>query len=135
MLLLFLTLLNSLYTVQLLPHLTIKTENDGDIGPGVLACATRGGGRSAAGHCFHLLFFFFFFFFSSSFSYAFCFSPTLGNLPCVKICFPQYFGITRRYMQKKNIFLGNFFPPQKKRSFSRDFSRRPAFGRGAWTNP
>ena len=30
------------------------------IGPGVLACATRGGGRSVAGHCFHLLFFFFF---------------------------------------------------------------------------
>ena len=25
-------------------------------GPGVLACATRGGGRSEAGHCFHLLF-------------------------------------------------------------------------------
>ena len=34
-------------------------------GPGVLACATRGGVRSEAGHCFHLLF-------SSSFSY---FSP------------------------------------------------------------
>ena len=32
------------------------------IGPGVLACATRGGGRSEAGHCFHLLFSFFFFF-------------------------------------------------------------------------
>ena len=32
-------------------------------GPGVLACATRGGGRSEAGHCFHLLFSFFFFFF------------------------------------------------------------------------
>ena len=47
---------------------------------------------------FFLLLFFFFF------SYAFCFSPTSGNLPCVKICFPQYFGITRRYMQKKNIF-------------------------------
>ena len=25
-------------------------------GPGVLACATRGGGQSEAGHCFHLLF-------------------------------------------------------------------------------
>ena len=25
-------------------------------GPGVLACATGGGGRSEAGHCFHLLF-------------------------------------------------------------------------------
>ena len=73
----------------------------------VLACATRGGGQSEAGHCFHLLsffflsFFFFFFFFS-----AFYFSPTSENLPCVKICFPQYFGITRRYMHKINIFLG-----------------------------
>ena len=28
-------------------------------GPGVLACATRGGGRSEAGHCFHRLFLFF----------------------------------------------------------------------------
>ena len=48
---------------------------------------------------FFLLFLFssFFFFFFS----AFYFSPTSGNLPCVKICFPQYFGITRRYMQKK----------------------------------
>ena len=26
-----------------------------DFGPDVLACATRGGGRSEAGHCFHLL--------------------------------------------------------------------------------
>ena len=67
-------------------------------GPGVLACATRGGGRSEAGHRFHLLFFLLFFF------SAFCFSPTSENLPCVKICFPQYFGITRRYMQKKNMF-------------------------------
>ena len=31
---------------------------------------------------------------------------TSGNLLCTKICFPQYFGITRRYMQNKNIFLG-----------------------------
>ena len=34
-----------------------------------------------------------FFFFN-----AFCFSPTSGNLPWLKICFPQYFGITRRNM-------------------------------------
>ena len=33
------------------------------VGPGVLACATHGGGRSEAGHCFHLLFSSFFFFF------------------------------------------------------------------------
>ena len=31
-----------------------------------------------------------------------------GNLLCAKICFRQYFGITRRYMQKKKI-LGNFY--------------------------
>ena len=30
-------------------------------GPGMLECATRGGGRSEAGHCFHILFSFFFF--------------------------------------------------------------------------
>ena len=89
------------------PMLTLYFQ----IGPGVLACATRGGGRSEAGHCFHLLFsfsFFLFFFFFFFFS-AFYFSPTSGNLPCVKICFPQYFGITRRYMQKKIFFLGNFY--------------------------
>ena len=33
------------------------------IGPGVLACTTRGGRRSKAGHCFHLLYFFKFFYF------------------------------------------------------------------------
>ena len=40
---------------------------------------------------------------------VFCFWPTSGNLPCVKICFPQYFGITRRYMQKPKKKLGNFY--------------------------
>ena len=35
---------------------------------------------------------------------VFCFWPTSGNLPCAKICFPQYFGITRRYMQKNISF-------------------------------
>ena len=48
------------------------------IGPGVLACATRGGGRSEAGHCFHLLFFFFFFLFSSSSSPPSTFHPLRG---------------------------------------------------------
>ena len=38
--------------------------------------------------------------FSSSFFSAFYFSPTSENFPCVKICFPQYFGITRRNMQR-----------------------------------
>ena len=67
--------------------------------------------------------------------YAFCFSPTSGNLPCVKICFPQYFGITRRYMRKQEKVLGNFFLTKKKNWFLRIFSAWPAFGRGAWTNP
>ena len=39
--------------------------------------------------------FFFFLFLSFSSFYVFWSSPTSGNLPCVKICFPQYFGITR----------------------------------------
>ena len=58
------------------------------------------------------------------FSYAFCFSHTSGNLPCVKICFPQYFGITRRYIQKKIFFWGKFyfFKRKKNRFFGRFFS-------------
>ena len=47
---------------------------------------------------------FFFFFFLSSFFSAFYFSPTSGKLQWLKIWFPQYFGITRRYMQKKKNF-------------------------------
>ena len=70
------------------------------------------------------------FFLSFFFSYAFCFSPTSGNLPCVKICFPQYFVITRRYMQK-NIFLGYFIFLRKKLIFGRFvFFSQPAFGHG-----
>ena len=42
---------------------------------------------------FSLSFFFFF--------YIFCFWPTLEKLPRLKMCFLQYFGITRRY--------GNFY--------------------------
>ena len=48
-------------------------------------------------------------FFSFFFFYAFCFSPTSGKLPRLKICFPQYFGITRRYMQKIIIYF--FYQP------------------------
>ena len=40
----------------------LSNKLDNFVGPGVLACATRGGGRSEAGHCFHLLFSFFSFF-------------------------------------------------------------------------
>ena len=48
----------------------------------------------------------------------FCFSPTSGKLPSVKICFPQYFGITRRYMQKKYLLGVNFIFLRKKGYFS-----------------
>ena len=57
--------------------------------------------------------------FRSLFFSVFCFWPTSGNLPCAKICFPQYFGITKRYMQKK-YFLGIFL--QQKKLFVCDFS-------------
>ena len=56
--------------------------------------------QCVAGHCYYQLSVFFLcFFFSLS---VFWFWPTLGKLPCVKICFPQYFGIAR-YVQKKNV--------------------------------
>ena len=44
---------------------------------------------------------------SSFFFYAFCFSPTSWKILCLKICFPQYFGITRRniYTKNKVIFI------------------------------
>ena len=77
-----------------------------------LACDTRGCGQSKAGHCFHLLFFRSFFCFL-----LFTPSPTSGNLPGVKICFPQYFGITRRYMQKNIFFLVIFIFLRKKTDF------------------
>ena len=78
---------------------------------------------------FLLLFSFFFFFFFS----AFYFSPTSGNLPCVKICFPQYFDITRRYMQKKNIFFQVIFlPPRKKGHFRKIFRDGQRSVTAAW---
>ena len=50
------------------------------------------------------------FLFSLFFSLSvFCFSPTSEKLPCVKNRFPQYFGITRRYMQKKLRKKSRFF--------------------------
>ena len=52
-----------------------------------------------------IVFTYFFLSFSFFFFSAFYFSPTSENLPWLKICFPQHFGITRRYMQKK-YFLG-----------------------------
>ena len=92
-----------------------------------LACGSRGGGRKRSGPLFSPTFFFF---------YAFCFSPTLGNLPCVKICFPQYFGIPRRYMQKKKKFEEHFIFLRKKGDFSTVFCfLRPAFGHGRLGHP
>ena len=38
---------------------------------------------------------------SLSFLSVFCFWPTSGKLPRLKICFPHYFGLTRRYICKK----------------------------------
>ena len=60
--------------------------------------------QCVAGHCcyHHSVFF------SLSLFSVFCFWPTSGNLPRLNICFPQYFGITRRYMQKKYL-LGRYF--------------------------
>ena len=62
-----------------------------------LSCATRGGRRKRRWPLFSPTFPPFFFLFLLFFS-AFCFSPTSGKLPCVKICFSQYFGITICYL-------------------------------------
>ena len=43
------------------------------------------------------------------FSPVFCFWPTLGKLPRLKNCFPQCYGITRRYMQKKIVWRKFYF--------------------------
>ena len=50
------------YNALNLGHKILCPLDQYKIGPGVLARATRGGGRSEAGHCFHLLFSLFFFF-------------------------------------------------------------------------
>ena len=71
-----------------------------------------------------IVFTYFFLLLSFSFSFfsAFYFSPTSGNLPCVKFCFPQYFGITRRY----RLF---YFILRRKTDFRHFFFLlRPAFG-------
>ena len=97
-----------------------------------VACAVRGGGGMRSWPLllpsFSLLFLFF-----SLFLSVFCFWPTSGNLPYVKICFPQYFGITRRYMQKN---VGNFYFFTKKSLFLSVFSTlMPVFGRGRLGHP
>ena len=69
--------------------------------------------QCVAGHCYYQLSLSLSSLFSSTPSSAF--DPLPGiSVPCVKICFPQYFGITRRYMQKKIFFLGNFYSFTKK---------------------
>ena len=62
----------------------------------VQACATRGGGLKRSWPLFSPIFFFF---------YACWLSPTSGKVPWLKICFLSYFGITRRNIYKKIIFL------------------------------
>ena len=59
-----------------------------------LACTTRGGGRKRTWPFFPLLF------------YTYCFSPTLGKPPWLKICFPPYFGITIKGISED--FVKNF---------------------------
>ena len=45
-------------------------------------------------------------FWSLSFFFSiFCFWPTLEKLPRLNICFPQYFGRTRIYLQNKFLFV------------------------------
>ena len=61
------------------------------IGPGVLACATRGGGRSEAGHCFHLLFSSSFFFFSSFFLLRLLLFTHIGETPVTENLFRTIF--------------------------------------------
>ena len=55
------------------------------IGPGMLVCATRGFGRSEAGHCFAPTFFLL------SFFSAFYFSLTSEKLPLTENLFPPIF--------------------------------------------
>ena len=69
----------------------------------------RGHLQCIAGNCFYHSSVF-----PLSFLSVFCFWPTSGKLLFVKICFPQYFCITRIYMQKKKC---NFYFFTKKNWF------------------
>ena len=68
----------------------------------------------------------------SFFFSVFCFWPTSGNLLCAKICFPRYFGITKKYIQI--FFSGNFYFFTKKPLIFERFLR-PAFGHGRLGHP
>ena len=94
-----------------------------------IACATRGGGRSEAGHCFHLLFFLFFFFLRLLLFTHFGESPVRENL------FPPIFWHNYKIYAKKIFVKVIFYLFTKKNWFSRVFSERPVFGHRAWTNP
>ena len=63
--------------------------------PRRLVCATWGGVVMRSWPLFLPTFALFFFFF-----YVFCFWPTLGKLPRLKICFPHYFGMKNIYKKK-----------------------------------
>ena len=67
------------------------TPSPWSIVPGVLACATRGGGRSEAGHCFHLLFSFSFFFSPFFFFLRRLLFTHFGESPVRENLFPPIF--------------------------------------------
>ena len=78
-----------------------------------------------AGHCYYQLSVFFF--------SIFCFWPTSVKLPRLKISFPRYFGITRRYLQTNIVIL---FLTRKKLIFGRFFCfLKPTFGHGRLGHP
>ena len=83
-------------------------------GPGVLACTTRGSGRSEAGHCFHLLFFF------SCFSTPSAFHPLRGYSGSFFIAL--IFWHNQKEYKKIYIFFFNLKSFFYKSGFSRDFS-------------
>ena len=61
-----------------------------------------------------------------------------GETPVSEIILPQYFGITRRYMQQKKLGGGKFyFFTKKNKQIFRPFScfLRPAFGHGRLGHP
>ena len=74
-----------------------------DIGPGGFAYATRGGVAMRSWPLF-LLLPTFALLFLSLFLFHLLLLTHFGESPCAKICFPQYFGITRRYMEKQGNF-------------------------------
>ena len=91
--------------------------------------------QCVAGHRYYQLslFLYLFFFFSPP---SFAFEPLWGKLPRLKISFPQYFGITRRYMQIITIIIFIFYENKWFSSgwplFSPTFWSRRACVRHTW---